>query len=356
MRPVRRGVGARRIRVLHSGAARNAVRARLPQYSPAQIEEAFLRGDILDVHSSPLTPDSPVRRGEDLWAFAPIIDEPATPIHLEILKSGRGWMCVDKPHGLATMPRGSHVASTVTVAARRQFSNDTIVAVHRLDAATAGVLLLSTIPDTRACLHRLFERGRVEKTYLAIAPLVSGGVSEQGMSEKVELRIVKERSQPRARVVPGSANAVTWIRLLDSYGPLGLYEVRPLTGKTHQIRLTFAHMGIPILGDVLYGAGASAPMPYLPEVCNAEASSRDTTAPVLQLPRLPTTDDISARSEVVIHSSERSVELPCTRDAHDSLTARFPLQLLAQRLHFTDPTTGDDVEVTSTRTLVWPEK
>lgn len=146
------------------------------------------------------------------------------------------------------MPRGKHVAQTVTIAARRHFSNPEIVAAHRLDAATRGVLLLTLAKRWRAPYQMLFERREVRKAYLAVAPADDRFVEAQ----TVALALAKPRGSLKALVVDGQPNAVTTVRLADERRGLGLYEIEPKTGRTHQIRVTMSHLGIPIVGDWLY--------------------------------------------------------------------------------------------------------
>lgn len=83
-------------------------------------------------------------------------DEPAEPIVVPIVEENERWLAADKPHGMATMPRGSHVAQTLTVVLRRQFTNDELVAAHRLDAPTAGVVLVTKARQWRGTYQKLF--------------------------------------------------------------------------------------------------------------------------------------------------------------------------------------------------------
>lgn len=295
-------IGARPIRVNASSSAYDAVVAALPHYSPEEIGAAFGRGDIVwpveDARSShrSVARDDVIHTGDILWAFAPIPDEPASPLTLDIAAKSERFCVIDKPHGLATMPRGSHVAQTVTIAARRQFGNPDIVAAHRLDRDTAGLVLATVAPEWRAPYQEMFARREVTKTYLAVAPIRD----DMFPSQRVELHLEKRRGDLRVRVTEGPANALTDIELVTlisrgSEAPTGLYRIHPTTGRMHQIRVTMAHCGIPIVGDPLYGG--------------------DTAA------------------------------------ASDFGKNPVPLQLLASELEFTDPISGEYVHVKSRRRL-----
>lgn len=230
------------------GAVWETVARAFPRLPEESIASAFSAGDVVDADANPLAPQQSVKRGSSVFVFRPIPDEPDAPLELDVVDGTDRWIAVDKPAGMATMPRGKHVAQTVTIAARRHFSNPEIVAAHRLDAATRGVLLLTLAKRWRAPYQMLFERREVRKTYLAVAPADDRFVEAQ----TVALALAKPRGSLKALVVDGQPNAVTTVRLADERRGLGLYEIEPKTGRTHQIRVTMSHLGIPIVGDWLY--------------------------------------------------------------------------------------------------------
>lgn len=218
-------------------------------------ELAVTRGDLFYDFARPVTPTDPYRRGVRVWIFRPVPDEPDEPIMFDVVARTDNYIVIDKPHDLATIPRGSHVARTVTVAARRQFANDDLVPAHRLDAETAGLVLLTTHPEARGPYQKLFERREVSKRYQAVAPVVDGFTGWT----RVELRLERGRVPLVTDVVAGEPNAVTDMRIArvlnttDEAGrPLALWEMKPLTGKTHQLRVTLNYLGAPIVGDPLY--------------------------------------------------------------------------------------------------------
>lgn len=124
---------------------------------------------------------------------------------------------------------------------------------HRLDADTAGCLVLGRTKPALAELGALFAAGRVEKIYWAVvhgAPPAPEGVVEAPL-----LKRSTAREGWRMVVDPAGQPARTGWRLLGQAEGLAWLELRPRTGRTHQIRVHCAHLGCPILGDGRYGGG-----------------------------------------------------------------------------------------------------
>lgn len=165
---------------------------------------------------------------------------------------------VDKPPGL-------HVNETETSARASVVSafGGRAHPVHRLDRDTSGVLLLARSNTAAAAASKLFERRAVEKTYWAV-------VHGASVPSRIEAPIGLDRRRPRARAVRDDGKpACTEVTPLGhgAAGPatgfvgeaeLAGLEVRPLTGRTHQIRVHLSHAGCPIVGDVLYGGPAAS--------------------------------------------------------------------------------------------------
>lgn len=124
---------------------------------------------------------------------------------------------------------------------------------HRLDTDTAGVLALGRTAPMLAQLNRLFAERRVEKIYWAV---VQGGPDgESGLVDAPLGKISSAAQGWRMRVDPkGDAARSAW-RVLGRGAGLAWLELRPETGRTHQLRVHCAHLGCPILGDAMYGGG-----------------------------------------------------------------------------------------------------
>ena len=271
--PARGGLHPVRVPTPKSGPLSHVLENRYPTLGTDVIAEIFAAKNVVDFRGRSLDPNTDAAEvPQGVWIYRPIPDDPTTPIEVEVLAEGDGWIAADKPAGLATMPRGRFVARSLTVALRRQQQNDDIVCAHRLDRATAGVVLAVTDPAKRGAYQQLFERGKVAKKYLAVAsanldtqgPLqVSTGEDDSGPFIRVQSRI--EKSGIRMKNVVGEPNSETILRpaspefTFEGVVGLRVWEVEPITGRTHQIRVHFAGLGAPIVGDPLYGGALAGP-------------------------------------------------------------------------------------------------
>lgn len=180
----------------------------------------------------------------DVYLYRDLPDEVAVPFDVPVLYRDENVVVVDKPHFLATMPRGGHVAETALVRLRRSLDLPELSPAHRLDRLTAGVLLFTVRREVRGAYQTMFARGEVSKTYLARA-----GKSGLDFPLTIRSRIIKERSRLQAFEEPGEPNAETLVELSSGDG---LYRLTPRTGRTHQLRVHMASLGLPIENDPLY--------------------------------------------------------------------------------------------------------
>ncbi|MBB5688853.1 RluA family pseudouridine synthase [Roseomonas alkaliterrae] len=164
-------------------------------------------------------------------------------------------MVLDKPAGLAVHrgPRGG-ASLEDWLEALRMGKRHLPQPAHRLDADTAGCLVLGRTKPALAALGALFARGAAEKTYWAV---VRGGPAGAEGSIALPLRKRSSAAQGwRMEAHPDGQAALTRWLLRGRAEGLAWLELRPETGRTHQLRVHCAAMGWPILGDALYGGGA----------------------------------------------------------------------------------------------------
>jgi tRNA pseudouridine32 synthase/23S rRNA pseudouridine746 synthase len=201
-----------------------------------------LGGHVVDADGAVLDAASVLPAGAHVYFYRALRDEVPVPFEIPVLYRDDDIVVVDKPHFLATMPRGRHVAQTALVRLRRELNLPDLSPAHRLDRLTAGVLLFTARREVRGRYQSLFANGLVRKTYVALA------VGDVAAPTVVRNRIVKRRSCLQAGIEPGEPNAETIVEPLGR----GFHRLTPRTGRTHQLRVHMASLGVPIEGDPLY--------------------------------------------------------------------------------------------------------
>lgn len=291
--PQRHGLDAARLRLPTEGpwaTLREHLVDRLPRVAPERID-AMLRERAIVGTRGPLALDSPFEPGSLIWFHRDLPDEVEVPFPVPTLYRDERILVVDKPHFLATIPRGRHIRQTALVRLRLELDLPDLSPAHRLDRATAGVLMFVVAREYRGAYQNLFRDRQVRKSYRAIARYDAA----LDLPRTVRSRIVKERGVVCAQELPGPANSETLVELLEHRGDLGRYRLTPHTGRTHQLRVHLSGLGIPIVNDDLYPEPSERPL-----------------------------DDFSA-----------------------------PLQLLASSLEFTDPVSGREMRFESHARLAW---
>lgn len=254
----------------------------------------------MDQTGEPLNPESRYKVGARIFYYRELETESRIPFSESILYQDEDLLVVDKPHFLPVAPSGRFLRETLLVRLREQGQPDSLVPIHRLDRETAGIVLFSRNPKTRAAYTALFRERKVRKTYEALAP-VPGEAHKDRFPLTRRSRIAPGEPFFRMREVSGKPNAETVIELLEEAGSVARYQLRPVTGKKHQLRVHLAALGLPILNDKLYP------------------------------------------DEVFVAHSDREDDF------------ERPLKLLARSIAFQDPVRGDERYFESVRSLVAEE-
>ena len=238
VRPGYEGIGPSRLR-LHGGPVLAELRSRFGAEAAAKV----LAGEVICADGSVVDVVTELPAGAFIYWYRDLPDEVVVPFDVPVLYRDENIVVVDKPHFLATMPRGGHVVQTALVRLRRALELWELSPAHRLDRLTAGVLVFTARREVRGAYQTMFASGAVSKTYLARS-------SAGALVEPVELRnrIMKRRGSLQAVVEPGEVNAVTLVEPLGE----GLFQLTPSTGRTHQLRVHMNSLGLPIDGDPLY--------------------------------------------------------------------------------------------------------
>lgn len=272
---------------------------RLPVLDIASWARRMAQGEVLDDAGRPLAPDTAYQPARLLWYWRRVEQEADIPFEAEVLHQDEWLVVADKPHFLPMSPVGRYARHTLLAQLQRQLGLDALSPIHRLDRETAGVVVFAVQPGSRAAYQQLFRERAVRKEYEAVA----GWEPALEWPQVRRSRIVESDQHMRMHEVPGEPNAESHVELIERLPEqagrpsLARYRLRPLTGRTHQLRVHMNGLGLPLLGDSLY--------------------------PVLQAP------------------------LPVGASPDFSR----PLQLLARSIEFTDPLTGQRRRFESRRSL-----
>lgn len=222
--------------------------ARFPRIDRVQWQDRFARGRVQDAQGRALAPDMPWQVGLEIQYFREVADEPVIPFAESILHLDAHLLVADKPHFLPVTPAGGYVSETLLARLVARTGNTELAPLHRLDRLTAGLVLFSTQAATRDAYQRLFRERRIEKSYEALAPALTG----LAFPLQRDSRLVPGEPFFRMAEVPGEPNARSRIELIEAEGPVWRYRLRPETGRKHQLRVHMAMLGAPIVGDDLY--------------------------------------------------------------------------------------------------------
>ncbi len=164
---------------------------------------------------------------------------------------------IEKPPGLLTHSKGAfNPEATVATWLRgrlRSMEGERAGIVHRLDRATSGIMICAKTPLAHSWLQKQFSQRRVKKTYAAV---INGHLKQ--LEAIIDMPIERNPKHPQTfRVGANGKPATTDYTVLQVNDHYSLVELRPTTGRTHQLRVHLAYLGHPIVGDTLYNGSPS---------------------------------------------------------------------------------------------------
>lgn len=229
--------------------------------APKSLIYRIVRKGEVRVNKGRIKPDYKLKNG-DLVRVPPVkIPAPNAPpavgkglkkqLREAILYESAGLLIINKPHGLA-VHGGSGINLGLIESLRQLYPNErSLELVHRLDRDTSGCIMVAKKRSTLRAIHAQLREGGIDKVYQA---LVIGGWPRS--CQKVDAPLMKnvvQSGERMVRVAQDGKRSITSYRVLQNLGQFTLIEAKPITGRTHQIRVHCQHMGHPIVGDPKYG-------------------------------------------------------------------------------------------------------
>jgi len=224
---------------------------KFPRIKPAIWQQRVAQGKVHWHDGRLITAISPFKAQQRVYYYREVENEAKIPFEEKILFQDEHILVAFKPHFLALTPGGIYVNECLQQRLRIKTGNQQLQTLHRLDRVTAGLVLFSLNKKTRHHYHELFKNKQINKTYQAIAS-TSSNTKLIGQQWLVENRIEKSQQGFRMQVSNGEPNSHSQIRCLAQSNDKALFELSPITGKTHQLRLHMASLGMPILFDKYY--------------------------------------------------------------------------------------------------------
>jgi tRNA pseudouridine32 synthase/23S rRNA pseudouridine746 synthase len=222
-----------------------------PHIKPEIWRQRMADGKVHYHDGSLITAQSLFQPQQRIYYYREVESESSIPFKESIIFQDQHILVAYKPHFLAVTAGGIFVNECLQTRLRNSTGIESLQALHRIDRVTAGLVLFSVNPDTRHCYHHLFETRQIHKTYQAIAN-IKEGEKLIGQTWEVENRIVRSTPRFRMQVTNGNANSHSLIRCLQQTADKALFELNPITGKTHQLRVHMQSLGWPILNDKYY--------------------------------------------------------------------------------------------------------
>ena len=248
--PTRNGVGASRVSLPIGPwpTMLDFLLERMPDISREEWLHRFANDLVLNVDAQPVQATQAYTPHTKLYYYRHIANEPVLPQKASIVFEDEHLLVADKPHFMPVTPAGRYVQQSLLVQLKHLTSNDELVPLHRIDRETAGLVMFGKRLQDRDAYHALFRDKEMHKVYEAVA----------AYDPALELprvhisRLQQDELFFRTQEVDGEPNSETRIRLLKVEGTRALYQLEPVSGKRHQLRVHMMALGLPLEGDQFY--------------------------------------------------------------------------------------------------------
>ena len=223
---------------------------KFPRIPAATWRARMAQGKVIDEHGRVLGLEAPYRAYLKVGYFREIDTERPIPFEAQVLFRSPHLLVVDKPPFLPVAPVGRFVNQCLIYRLEQELGLKGLAPVHRLDRLTSGLVLLSADPEARTAYAGLFARREIDKEYVAL-----GHAPEKPQGDRWTIESVISEGEPWFRRIsrPGpEPNSRTEIELIGWRDGRARFRLKPITGKTHQLRVHLAGLGYPIVGDPFY--------------------------------------------------------------------------------------------------------
>lgn len=235
----------------------------LPNLSRSYATRIIEEGNVLVNNEPQLKPGYKLRPNDQIQITYDVDAEVNVPgINIPVLYEDNDCVVIDKPVGILTHSKGlfnpEPTVSTWLRSRMEAMSGDRAGIVHRLDRATSGVMICAKNPEALLWLQKQFSQRKVKKSYIAV---INGKMDQP--EAIIDMAIERNPKKPQTfRVGSNGKSALTAYKVIKTNDKFSLLELKPTTGRTHQLRVHLEHLKHPILGDTFYG-GKAAPRLFL---------------------------------------------------------------------------------------------
>jgi tRNA pseudouridine32 synthase/23S rRNA pseudouridine746 synthase len=248
--PTRNGVGASRVSLPVGPwpTVLDFLLERMPEISRDEWLHRFANDLVLNEEAQSVQATQAYTPHTKLYYYRHIANEPVLPQKSSIVFEDEHLIVADKPHFMPVTPAGRYVQQSLLVQLKHLTGHDDLVPLHRIDRETAGLVMFGKRRQDRDAYHALFRDKEMHKVYEAVA----------AFNPALTLpRVHISRLQPdelffRTQEVDGEPNSETRISLLKVEGARALYQLEPVSGKRHQLRVHMMALGLPLEGDQFY--------------------------------------------------------------------------------------------------------
>jgi tRNA pseudouridine32 synthase/23S rRNA pseudouridine746 synthase len=245
---------------------------RFPAIQREVWQQRFDAGTVLNAMGQSIAPSHSVFGESHLLYFRHVADEPVLPFKAQIIFQDDYLVVADKPHFMPVTPGGKYVQQSLLVQLKQQLNLPELSPIHRIDRETAGLVVFSVRAQDRNAYQTLFRLREVEKTYEAIAGALETSTQHLTFPMTHKSTLVEDSQFFRMRELSADEfseaipyNSETWIDCVERLHAiesstqkdpplreLARYQLKPVTGQRHQLRVHMNALGLPLVGDQFY--------------------------------------------------------------------------------------------------------